>query len=309
LAMSTRLNNPKTSAKVVVMQRLHENDLTGHLLEKMQADGEHYEHLCLPAEYEENQRVTCLGWRDPRTEPNELLWPERFDRQAVDGLKRALGSYGTAGQLQQHPSPAEGGLLKRMWWRFWIGKDTSPAPVTTRLVDGTIYEHPQVTLPDAFDDTIQSWDMTFKDTKGSDFVAGGVWGRQGANSYMLDLTHRRMDITATIQAVKDLSVKWPETYAKIIEDKANGPAVIGMLQGQISGLIAYDPKAGKEGRVNAVSPQIESGNVYLPHPTIAPWVLEMIDECAAFPNGAHDDMVDQMTQALLRWQNHGSLFL
>jgi predicted phage terminase large subunit-like protein len=309
LAMSTRLNNPKTSAKVVVMQRLHENDLTGHLLEKMQADGEHYEHLCLPVEYEKTQRVTCLGWRDPRTEPNELLWPERFDRKAVDALKRALGSYGTAGQLQQHPSPAEGGLLKRMWWRFWIGKDTSPAPVTTRLADGTIYEHPQVTLPDTFDDMIQSWDMTFKDTKGSDFVAGGVWGQEGANCYMLDLTHKRMDITATIQAVKDLSVKWPETYAKIVEDKANGPAVIGMLQGQISGLIAYDPKAGKAGRVNAVSPQIESGNVYLPHPTIAPWVYEMIDECAAFPNGAHDDMVDQMTQALLRWQNHGSVFL
>lgn len=309
LAMSTRLNNPKTSAKVVIMQRLHEQDLTGHLLSKMQSGGEHYEHLCLPAEYEETKRVTVLGWRDPRTVSNVLLWPERFDRKSIDGLKQALGSYGTAGQLQQHPAPTEGGMIKRAWWRFWIGKDTNPPPVTTRLGDGTVYEHPQVVLPDVFDDMIQSWDMTFKDTKGSDFVAGGVWGKQQANSYMLDLTHKRMDITATIRAVQDLSLKWPETYAKIVEDKANGPAVIGMLQGQVSGLIAYDPKAGKEGRVNAVSPQIESGNVYLPHPTIAPWVDAMIDECASFPNGAHDDMVDQMTQALLRWRNHGSLFL
>jgi predicted phage terminase large subunit-like protein len=309
-AMSTRLNDPKRSAKVIVMQRLHEQDLTGYLLDKIKVGGEHYEHLCLPAEYEPTTRITVLGWKDPRTQPNELLWPDRFDAKSLGNLKRALGSYGTAGQLQQRPAPAEGGLLKRVWWRFWIPKDVNLPPHTTRQADGTWYEHPQIELPDTFDELLQSWDMTFKDTKGSDFVAGGVWAKRQANKFFLDLDCRRMDINETIRAVEAMTEKWPDTYAKLVEDKANGPAVIAMLRDKITGLIAVDPKTGKEGRVNATSPQIESGNVYLPHPALRGWVDGFIDECAAFPNGAHDDQVDQMTQALLRWQtDSGALLL
>ena len=308
-SMSTRLNDPNRSGKVIVMQRLHESDLTGHLLDKMKVDGEHYEHLCLPAEYEPTTHVTGIGWEDPRTEPNELLWPERFGRDALGGLKRALGSYGSAGQLQQRPAPAEGGILKRTYWRFWTPKGVQLPAVTVRQADGSYYECEQIELPDAFDEMLQSWDMTFKDTKSSDFVAGGVWALKGANKYMLDLSHGRMDIIKTIDAVVSLSAKWPDAELKLVEDKANGPAVIAMLHDRVTGLVAYDPKTSKEGRVNAVAPQIESGNVYLPHPAIAAWTSGLIDECAAFPNGAHDDRVDQMTQALLRWQNGNSWLL
>ena len=308
-SMSTRLNDPKRSAKVIVMQRLHEEDLTGYLLDKMKANGEHYEHLCLPAEYEPSIHATSIGWTDPRTKPNELLWPERFGVQELDGLKRALGSYGSAGQLQQQPSPSEGGILKKRYWRFWLPKGVTAPPVTYRQSDGDLWKCPQEELPDNFDDMLQSWDMTFKDTKGSDFVAGGVWAMKGANKYMLDLSYGRMDIVKTIDAVISMSLKWPNAVLKLIEDKANGPAVISMLHDKVDGLVAYDPKTSKEGRVNAVAPTIESGNVYLPHPSVAPWVSDMIDECAAFPNGAHDDRVDQMTQALLRWQNGNSWLL
>lgn len=299
----TRLE--KDARLLLILTRWHQDDLAGRLLAFAESDpsADQWQVVSFPAMREDGSNPD-----DPRA-IGESLWPNKYDDVALAKIRASVGSRVWASLYQQRPAPTEGGLIKRAWWRFWIGKDTNPPPVTTRMGDGTVYEHPQVVLPDAFDDMIQSWDMTFKDTKGSDFVAGGVWGKQNANSYMLDLTHKRMDITATIRAVQDLSLKWPETYAKIVEDKANGPAVIGMLQGQVSGLIAYDPKSGKEGRVNAVSPQIESGNVYLPHPTIAPWVEAMIDECASFPNGAHDDMVDQMTQALLRWQAHGSLFL
>src|SRR5690606_13267919 len=262
--MSTRRNNPAKSARVIIMQRLHEEDLTGYLLERMQSDGEHYEHLCLPAEYEPTSRVTCIGWSDPRTEPNQLLWPERFSREAIDGLKRDLGSYGAAGQLQQRPAPAEGGMLKRRWWRFWIPKGRDLSPVTTRLADGSIYEHPQVELPDIDElELLQSWDMAFKDTKNSDFVAGQVWGRKGADKFLLDQRLARLDITASIRAVLDMSEKWPQATLKLVEDKANGPAVIGMLRGKLPGLVAVDPKTSKEGRVAAVAPEIEAGNVYL----------------------------------------------
>lgn len=308
-SMSTRLNDPKRGGKVVIMQRLHERDLTGYLLDKMELDGEHYEHLCLPAEYEPTTRATSIGFSDPRTQPNELLWAERFDDAAITGLKKALGSYGSAGQLQQRPSPAEGGIIKRIYWRFWVPKGVTLPPVTTRLADGTWHEHLQEELPATFDELLQSWDMTFKDTKSSDFVAGGVWALKGANKYMLDLAYDRMDIVKSIGAVEMMTAKWPDAALKLVEDKANGPAIISMLHGKISGLVAYDPKTSKEARIQSVIPQIEAGNVYLPHPAIAPWTNGMIDECAAFPNGAHDDRVDQLSQALLRWQNGANWLL
>jgi predicted phage terminase large subunit-like protein len=269
--MSTRLNDPRNGAMIIVMQRVHENDLAGHVLQ--QGD---YEELKLPAEYEGSQQVTSIGWRDPRTETGELLWPERFGREEINGLKRSLGSYGTASQLQQRPSPAEGGILKRHWWKFY--RDAPPK----------------------FSEVIQSWDCSFKDSSTSDFVVGQVWGRNGADKYLLDQVRDRMDCPATMQAVKRLSEKWPQAHAKLIEDKANGPAVVAMLKHEIASLIAVNPEGGKEVRAHAVSPQIEAGNVYLPDPAIAPWVKDFIEECAAFPNGAYDDQVDAMSQALVR---------
>lgn len=114
--MSTRLNDPKRGRMVTVMQRAHSKDVAGHILE---CGG--WEHLCLPAEYEPKPQVyvTSLGFEDPRTEPGELLWPERFGRAEIDSLKKSLGSYRAAGQLQQRPAPADGGIFKRHWWRFW----------------------------------------------------------------------------------------------------------------------------------------------------------------------------------------------
>jgi len=120
VVMSTRVNDPKTAGKVVVMQRCHQQDLSGHLLE--QGD---WEHLCLPAEYEGPPCVTSIGWGDPRLEHGELLWPERFGAQEIESLKRSLGSYAAAGQLQQRPSPAGGGLLKNA---TGSGSGSSPKP-------------------------------------------------------------------------------------------------------------------------------------------------------------------------------------
>src|SRR4249920_10158 len=109
-----------------------------------------------------------------------------------------------------------------------------------------------------------------------------------------------MDCPATVKAVRQLSAKWRGTVAKLIEDKANGSAVIQMLVHEIPGILPVNPEGGKIARAAAVSPRIEAGNVYLPHPACAPWVNDFIEECAAFPNGAHDDQVDAMTQALHR---------
>ena len=295
-AMATRLNNLSTGHKIVIMQRLHESDLTGDLLGK---GG--YDVLCLPAEFEPDRRcATSIGWSDPREECGELLWPEKVNRAALESLKVTLGSYRYAAQYQQRPAPAEGGLFKRVWWRYWGPAHLRLPPVPVRMPDGEIRKIPAIPLPQQFDQVLQSWDLAFKDLATSDYVVGQVWGAVGADRFLLDQRRDRLDMPRTVEAIRNISDKWPQAAAKLVEDRANGPAVIASLQHEISGLIAVNPEGGKISRAAAVSPQIEAGNVYLPHPDVAPWVEGLMEECAGFPYAAHDDQVDALTQALNR---------
>ena len=110
-----------------------------------------------------------------------------------------------------------------------------------------------------------------------------------------------MDCPTTVKAVRELSAKWPGAVAKLIEDKANGPAVIQMLAQELHGIIPVNPSGGKVARAQAIAPLVEAGNIFLPHPESAPWVNDFIEELVQFPNGAHDDQVDAMTQAILKW--------
>lgn len=233
------------------------DDLAGRLLRAQEEGGDKWEVVRLPALAEENDPLGRA--------PGEALCPALFTRETLERTKIRVGSYWWNALYQQRPSPDEGGMLKRSWWKFYRQ------------------------APAAFDEIIQSWDMAFKETSTSDYVVGQVWGRKGADKYLLDQVRDRMDFPATIQAVKSLSAKWPQARAKLVEDKANGPAVIATLKREIPGLIPVEPQGSKEARVAAVSPDIEAGNVYLPDPSIAPWVQEFIEECAAFPKGAHDD--------------------
>lgn len=291
---STRMNDKKTGAIVVVMQRVHESDISSQCIEQG------YTHLCLPAQAEGRTTISLPSGKVYEREEGTLLWPEREGVKELAVAKVALGSYAYSGQYQQRPSPAGGGVLKRHWWRFWHYQGQLLPPVLVRLEDGTMFECPVAPLPSVFDTQVQSWDMAFKDTDASDFVAGGVFGQSAANSFLLDWVHERLDMPATLRAVENLSATWPLTRAKYVEDKANGSAVVQMLRNKIPGLIAVEPEGGKASRVAAVSPLIEAGNVYLPHPKLMPRVEEVIEECAGFPTAANDDLVDMITQALLK---------
>ncbi len=272
--MPTRLNDQDASARVIIMQRSHFGDLVGHIKDTSK---ENWEWLVLPAEFEDGTRCeTSIGFIDPRTEPGQLLWPARFNEQTIVKLKRELGSYAYAGQFQQRPSPVEGGIFKRHWWQFYL--------------------HQQ--RPVKFDFLFQTWDMAFKDLKTSDYVSGQVWGQIGANFYLLDNLWERLDFVKTLAAVERMTARWPDATAKFVEDKANGTAVINMLKSKIPGLIAINPEGSKISRAFAVSPLVEAGNVWVPHPSTTPWVNDWLEEMVNFPNGAHDDQVDAFTQGI-----------
>lgn len=270
---SNRLNNKDKDVIILVSQRLHEKDLTGHLLEK---GG--WEHLKIPGvEPTKKTYIFPITQKTITRETGSLLHEDRENDVQIQVQKKALGSYGFSGQYQQDPAPMGGGLIQTKWFKTYKA------------------------LPDRFDEVIMSWDLAFKESDDSDYVVGEVWGRRCADKYLLDVSRARMDFVQTLVAFKDLCAKWPKAYAKLVEEKANGAALINTLKHHISGIIPIVPKESKVARVQAVCPEIEAGNIYLPEH--ATWLEEFLHECASFPKGAHDDLVDGMSQAL-NWFQH-----
>lgn len=259
---------------IVVMTRWHEDDLVGRLLQKEKDEfkegshkGEKWTVINFPALAEEGD---YLG-----REIGEPLWPEQgFDRARIEQIKIDVGSRVFTALYQQRPSAAEGNLLKREWWRYY---DYLPE-INTMLI---------------------SVDAAFKDDNDSDYVVCQVWGRRGHSVYLIDQVRARMNFLATIQTIRNLAKKYPQAGLKLIEDKANGSAIIQTLEMEMPGIIPVKPEGGKVARVNAVSAFIESGNVYLPR--TAEWVGDFVEEAANFPNGKNDDQVDAMSQALHRY--------
>ena len=269
----TRLE--KDACILLTMTRWHEDDLAGRLLRLAEEDPDADQWVVIkyPAIYDE--KIPHLDPTDPR-EPGEPLWPQKYSSKQLATIKATVGSYEWSSLYQQTPSPPSGAIFQREWFQYYQK------------------------VPDKLDEVIQSWDFTFKDTNESDYVVGQVWGRKGADKYLLDQVRGKMSFMDSINAVISLSAKWPMAKAKIIEEKANGPAVISVLKKQISGLIPYNPRGSKVERAYAVTPQFEAGNVYIPHPKLANWVHDYVEELVAFPNGLHDDQVDCTTQALIR---------
>lgn len=273
----TRLG-PK-AMQIIIQTRWHEDDLTGWLLAG--PSGHEWRYINIPAQAESDDDP--LG-----REPGQYLVSAR-GRSAADweATKRDVGSRTWAALYQGRPAPAEGSLFKRQHWRWY------PASRAARRDDGTMWVH-------GADEVIQSWDMAFKDTRKSDFVVGQVWARFGADVYLLDQIRDRLDFPATQQAVKALSAKWPQSHCKLVEDKANGPAIIAQLRSVVPGLIPVNPQDSKYARASSVAPFQESGNVHLPDPALAPWIDEYVVEHTSFPNSPHDDQVDCTSQALHR---------
>lgn len=279
--MPMRAVDLATLRKVIIMQRLHENDLVGYVEENEPG----WVKLCLPMRYEEQSKC-CIDLgngetlEDPRTKEGELLFPKRFPEKEVKNLETTMGSRVAAAQLQQRPSAQEGNMFKRRWFKH--------------------YDY----VPQNFAFLIQSWDMSFKGTDGTDFVVGDLWGVIGADAYLLPgWIQERLSFTETVKAMvqfgqRDLLHR--RAYLKLVEDKANGPAVVDSLRKQVPGLVLVNPDGGKESRASAVTPFYEAGNVWHPSKHLDPRIQQREDTLAAFPNARHDDPVDTTSQALLR---------
>lgn len=299
---STRLNDPRTGTRILVMQRLHENDPTGELLRQ---GG--WEHLCIPSEFTPGKsRATSIGWVDPRKKQGELLFPERFGVKELDEARKSLGD-DYEGQHNQSPSPPSGLIFKRWQLKYWAPPELAETlpPVRERLPSGELVECEVKPLPALFSERGISWDFTFKGEKSGDYVVGQVWADKGANSYLLDQVRDKIEFTGQVEYMRNLCKKYPTHTLKIVEEKANGAAIISMLRDEIGGIVAENPKDDKVTRARASSHLFSAGNVYLPHPAIAPWVDDFLDELTKFPRARHDDQVDAMTQWLNR-QGRGS---
>ncbi len=251
---------------IVIMTRWYESDLAGQILETEK----NVTHINIPCEAEEND---ILG-----REVGDALFPEiGKDREWKDQMKASYiaseGLEAWQAMYQGNPVMQGGNIFKRDWFKFY---DDLP----------TMYQ------------TIISVDAAFKDTKTSDFVAIGVWGKSGANVYLLDLINERMDFVRTLEVIRLMKRKYAEANMVLIEDKANGSAIISTLRQEIMGIVPVEPLGSKESRAYAIQPFVMAGNVWLPKN--APWVEDYLDQMMRFPKSSKDDMVDMTTQALVR---------
>lgn len=289
--LASRRIDPRKLAQVVIMQRLSDSDLVGRILE----DDTDHEWTCLmlPMRFEPERACKTEWGGDIRTEPDELLCPERFDEAAVKADRKRMGEQVDAAQNQQRPAPAGGNIFQRDWFtERWL---ELPANLSLAI----------------------SVDCSFKDSAGADFVAIHVWGWTNDKFYLVDRIHDRMGTPQTVACILALKKRWPTCRITLIEDKANGPAVEQILRDKITGIIMLEPATlggSKVARANAVSPLAEARDVMFPDPSVTlkrgesaltyKWIDEMIEEVVTFPFARHDDDVDAMTQALIYLHDH-----
>jgi predicted phage terminase large subunit-like protein len=305
-AIGNRVNDLRSSLRVGIMQRLHEGDLSGHVLGK---GG--WEHLVLPMEREPEPPCKCescqrgqtaIGWSDTRA-VGEVLHESRFPPEVLAAEKVRLGSTGYAGQMNQRPGAAAGNILMRHWWRYWQpkGMNLGAVPVRDENGDLKLIEPVEFDVEAAGLEFLQSWDMAFKDTKASAFVVGQAWARRSADAFLIDQVRDKMDFVKTCKVLKDFSARHPKALLKLVEEKANGAAVINSLKSEIGGMVPVEPEGSKEARAHAAAPSVEAGNCYVPHPALFGWVDDFLGECTGFPNTTYKDQVDAFTQMAARW--------
>jgi predicted phage terminase large subunit-like protein len=276
----SRLNDTRTGAIILIMHRLHEDDLAGHVLAQ-----EDWEVVCFPAVAEDDEVWTLdseLGRQSFMRQRGEALHPERQPLATLEQMRRTIGEYNFAGQYQQAPSPLGGGMVKDAWFRSYAPNER----------------------PEKFDRILQSWDTANKASELSDFSVCTTWGIKGKDLYLLHVLRRRMEYPELKRAVCEQCAAF-EASVVLIEDKASGTQLIQeLIHEGVHAVTRYQPQADKVMRMHAQTAMIENGFVHLPKE--AAWLAEYLHELTAFPKGKHDDQVDSTAQMLDWFKQAGS---
>lgn len=292
-SVPTRLNNPEKSAIVVIMQRLHEEDVSGVILSKQLG----YEHLMLPMEYDPGRHcATSIGFEDPRTEEGELIFPERFPRHVVERDKVPMGPYAVAGQFQQAPTPRGGGIIKRDWWQLWGNPDNPDDP---RFKKFPSCEY-----------VVASLDGAYTEKEENDYSAFTVWGLF-RNEYdmpkimLMNAWRARLPLHELVERSAATCRRF-KADRLLVEAKASGISVAQELRrlyhSEGWGVQLVTPKGDKPSRVYSVQPLFADEMIYYPD---REWAEMVITEFESFPKAAHDDLVDSSTQALRHLRDIG----
>lgn len=285
-AMTTRLNDPKTGAYVIVMQRVHESDLTGHILAREYDD---WTHLCLPARFEPDHPTPTrspLPTIDPRTYDGEPLWPERYGEAELAKLERSLGPYGSAGQLQQRPAPREGGMFKRI--HFGEIRRAVPSEAIR----------------------VRYWDKAGT-ASGGDYTAGVLMAKDPDGTYWIEhivrgqwsAHERNTIIKQTAEADRDRYPTAPPSIWIEEEPGSGGKESADISRRDLAGFSVRTerPTGSKEVRADPFSAQCEGENVRIVNSPDRPWDIEaFFHELEQFPNGRHDDQVDAASGAFMK---------
>ena len=312
-ALSTRLNNAKTGAFVVIQQRLSEEDLTGHILSK---DVGEWTHLCLPMRFEpERSFHTSIGWEDPRKEAGELLWPERFGEREVGILERQMGPWTAAGQLQQRPEPKGGGVIKREWWRLWE-RDIFPdcdyviASLDTAYTTKTENDFSALTIWGVFsggDQKAMATRVIGRDAETVSVIMRS-YSEEHPKIMLVWAWQERLELHDLVLKVQQ-SMKKYKVDKLLIENKAAGISVaqeIRRMYGHEDFAVQLvDPKSqDKLSRLYSVQHLFAEGLIYAPDRA---WADQVITQTSTFPKGKHDDLVDTVSMALRHLRELGML--
>ncbi len=301
----TRSNDPANGAEVIVMQRLHENDLSGHILAEQDVV-----HLCLPMEYDTRRHChTVIGFDDPRTVEGELLWPERFDRAWVAKQKTTVGPHAWAGQYNQIPISRGGGIIQRDWWKLWPPEGQEDGWTREFEEDGRRVR--RMLFPD-LDYVLVSADTAYTVKEENDWSACTVWGvfedaAKNPRIIMLEAWRERLELRGLVQKLLE-TARRRKADAMLVEAKASGLSVLQemrrlMREGEFT-LFSETPKGDKVARMHAISPAFAAGLIYAPE---RKWSEMVIAEVESFPRAKHDDLCDTVSSAIKKLRDLGLL--
>lgn len=258
---------------VLCLTRWHKQDLAGKLLEEMELGGEKWEVINFPA-----IRVNENNYNDPRL-IGEPLWQEKYDKPRLEIIRSQVGSRVWSSLYQQNPVIEGGNIIKEEWFQYY---QTLPFDINN--------------WREAY--LVASWDLSFKKT-GKSYVVGVIIAKHKAQFYLIDMWRRKADVVETQHAIQKMDEKYPSCKTTLIENKANGPAIISLLKEKVSNIVEVNPTTSKDERLHSVAPIFEAGNFLLP--ANSPISKLVVEELCAFPNSDNDDIVDAISQGVNRF--------